>query len=1060
MVDASPEAEYLLVNGHKMASAGFHQGDEVRILENRIFMINEASGPAPVVRPPRDDVTRVQPPAFMPPPAAGQPIKRGSWRERLEAPMPSSETSVIETEPQARSAGRGARKPAAETPAEPPARGWARLIFLFTSRANTPGQERVLSSPLVFGLGVTLAALILVGFALHGIISRTVSNRLFDTALANLDDGDYRNAIKRFDEFIAQNAGDPRLGKARVHRAMANVRQYTASAGASWSLALEAQKAMLDSVGGEESYRDSSTELAELVVKTGEMLADRARTTGDAKALGEAESAVGLHAKVAGKAGEPLLKKSRLPEKLVTARAAVRKDHVRRAGLAAMESALKAGSSAGVYAARDALVEQYADQAEDRELLAHMNSANDLIKSAVTIDQSGRPGETEPHPDALGPATTLVLRTPDAGASGGSTANADNSVVFALADGVAYGIEGASGKPLWQVPVGLSSPYPPQPVPGTSTVLAVDTRYQELVRLDQRTGSLVWRQSLEGPVIDPPLVLGNQVIQATPAGQVLIIDLLTGALRTTINLGMPLARSPVGDESGQALYVVAEKDCLFVLTREPLACAEVIYLGHGPGSVLCPPARVGRYLVVPDNAQIGDGRWKVFLLAEDGTRLKMVQQLPLIGWTWGTPAASGSVIWASPDQGGVAAYAVGAYGERDPFRLIARINADRYPSGPAFAIARSERELLVGSGRSARYELDAEHGKIGTTWTLGEAGPALAPPQTAGSRLVLTQQYADGPGIALWCVDPLSGNVAWRTALGTRWVSPPAPSADRKALTSLGIDGRVLTLSAETLAAGGFIEAPLPRRGGFRLPAGALARVEGEDWTAVIPSRKTDKLLVRSGSAEFKEIGLPAPLGAKPVAWGRELLVPGEDGRAYLIDVLTGAPVAEPFVPPFDRSRQTHWKSPVLLGAEAVALADEAGVVRRIVRKSDPRPRLVVAAEIAMGTPLAADPVSTSGAVVVATSDNKVRSLSIRDLSPAGSWTLDNPVAVPPAAIGGRCFVVDTSGVVLALGEDGQKLWSANLRESETAVWVVGAPAIRGDAVWFLDRTGTLHGRG
>ena len=51
--------------------------------------------------------------------------------------------------------------------------------------------------------------------------------------------------------------------------------------------------------------------------------------------------------------------------------------------------------------------------------------------------------------------------------------------------------------------------------------------------------------------------------------------------------------------------------------------------------------------------------------------------------------------------------------------------------------------------------------------------------------------------------------------------------------------------------------------------------------------------------------------------------------------------------------------------------------------------------------PLAAAPVSTGGAVVVATSDNKVRSLSARDLSAVGMWTLDNPLAVQPAAIGG-----------------------------------------------------------
>ena len=49
---------------------------------------------------------------------------------------------------------------------------------------------------------------------------------------------------------------------------------------------------------------------------------------------------------------------------------------------------------------------------------------------------------------------------------------------------------------------------------------------------------------------------------------------------------------------------------------------------------------------------------------------------------------------------------------------IARIPPDEQPSGPAFALARSERELWVGSGRSGRYELDPEGGKLGTSWTL------------------------------------------------------------------------------------------------------------------------------------------------------------------------------------------------------------------------------------------------------------------------------------------------------------------------------------------------------
>lgn len=1064
-VDASPDAEYLRVNGGKMASSSFRQGDEVQIGDCRIFMINEnEAGPAlvPTSAPPRDDVTRIQPSPFIAPPTAGTVIARGSWRRNVEAadegdsdlddaPEP---TRPRHRRPEPAKEGWTVKPPAGDGQAEPPVRGWRRLLYLFSARASAPGREEVVSSPLVFGLAVALAALVLVGFSLYGIINRTAANRLFNLAVENLEDGDYRNALRRFDDFLKANPQDVRAGKARVHRAMANVRQYTTAAAASWTLALVAEREMLASVGAEPEYRDSSTELEELVLRTGENLADRARTSADAQTLAEAESTVELHAKVAGEAAGALLKKSRLPEKLAAAKAAVTKEAVRHERLAAMDAALKGGATATVYAERDALVAAYPDQAANRDLLARMTSANELVRKGVIVDPSGRAAETELHPEPLGPPTTLVLRS-----NPGALPSANGPLVYALADGLAFALDGATGAPVWQAPVGLASPFPPLPVPGGTTVLAVDARHGELVRLDARTGALVWRQGLGERVTDPPLVLGNQVLQVTPGGNLLVLDLASGAVRTTVKLGLPLSRTPVADESGQALYLAAERDVLFLLNRDPFECASVEYLGHDPGAIGASPARIGRYLIVPENHQINESRWRVFVLAEDGLKVSLVQQVPVLGWTWSTPASAGSVVWATGDRGGVSAYAVGAYGEKDPFRLIARIPPDEKPSGPAFAVARSERELWVGSGRSGRYELELEGGKLNARWTLAGAGPAAAPPQTAGTLLVLSQQNTDGPGVGLWGIDPASGSVKWRTVLGTPWPSPPAPEGSKGELSALGIDGRPIALSHKALAKGGFVVTPLPTPGSFRLPAGAVARVEEEGWTAVVPALRSSTMLVRAGSGPFKEVSLPSPIGAAPIAWGKELLVPGDDGRVYLIDPITGEPRAEPFVPPFDRTKPTHWRAPVRLADGAVVLTDESGRVRRLVRVKEPRPRLTVAAEVTLGKGLMADPASTGGAVVLVTEDGRVRALAARDLSPAGAWPLEAPLAAPPASVSGRCFLADTAGNVLALGGDGQRLWSARLVVNGKPVVVAGAPAVRGETVWFLSRDGLLVGR-
>ena len=1056
-VDASPEAEYLEVNGRRMASSSFRQGDEIQVGPCRIFLISAEDDPSEKVRRPRDDKTRIEPPPFLknpkedrpqaeatvvqPPPLPRRgrtpPLEDDAWADALEDDPPF----IPRNEPAAR------RDVRAE-------RGWGGLIRALKGRDLPPGQERILSSPMVVGLVVALLFLSLASVSLWGIIQRTIASRIYNQAVENLNDGDYRNAIRGFDEFLARNDQDPRAGKARVLSALANVRQFTASAGASWTNALEAERSMVRSVSREPSYRDSSTELAELVLKTAEGLSDRARSLASAEALAEAESALALHARVAGKAAEAFLSRSRVPGKLAEARAAVRKATVRARSLADMDAALRAGSSADVYAARDALIAQYGDLAEDRVLLEKMTAANDLIRRSVVVDTSRRPAETEANVDPFGPTTSLVLRSaPHPSATPTATADTSPSLVFALAEGFANGLDGASGKPLWQVPVGLSSPFPPRPIPGGTTVLAFDARSDELIRLDARTGTLVWRQPLGEPVSDPPLVLGNQVLQATPAGKLLSIDLNSGELRATVNLGMPLARPPVSDEAGQFLYLIADHDCLFILARDPLACVAVAYLGHASGSVACPPARLGRFLVIAENHQVGDSRWHVFVIDEDGTRVRPVQRAAVSGWTWSTPASSGPVLWATGDKGSAAAYAIGTYEAKVPFQLLARTNAEPSASGPSYAIARSEREVWIASGRSTRLELDPEHGKIQPAWTLGEAGPPLAPPQIAGDLLVLTQQYNDGAGVALWGVEPRSGTVRWRTILGADWRVPLASAPGGDALMTLTEDGRSLSLDRERVRSGGFVEVALPKPGDVRIPPGPLARLTSDGLSVLVPGTRSDHLLVGHDPEDPGRVVLPGPIGATPLFWGTDLLVPGIDGRVDLVDPRTGNPRAEPLLASYDRAHPIHWRAPVRLDGDAVALADDAGRVRRLVRSPGGSTRLVVSAEVSLGNDVRSDPISTGNAVILVTVDGRIRALAARDLSPVGAWPLASPLATPPAIVAGRAFLSDEDCNVHAFASDGRRLWSLTLRDGPA----FGPPVALGDSVWFLSRNGSLQ---
>ncbi len=650
---------------------------------------------------------------------------------------------------------------------------------------------------------------------------------------------------------------------------------------------------------------------------------------------------------------------------------------------------------------------------------------------------------------------SLVLRS---GSSRPAAAPAADAIAYAVADGFAYALDAATGAPLWQVPVGLAAPYAPHPVAGDATVLVVDARHDDLLRLDARSGKVIWRHGLGEPVEGPPLVLGEQLFQVLPGGSMTVLSLKSGEQESRVNLGVPLSRGAASDEQGRFLYLLGRRDSLFVLAREGLSCLAVEYLGHEEGSIVCSPLRIGRYLIVVENDSPSDSRWRVMLLDEEGARVRPVQRVDVPGWSWSLPAASGSVLWATGDKGGVEAFALGDYTSKSPLRSLARLNPDAAASGPAFGLALSERELWLAAGRSGRFLLDPERGEIAVQAAVNQTGPALQPVRSAGRRVILTFQDARTGGVSLFGVDPRLGSTAWQTVLGAPWPTALEPGRDAGGVRCLGQNGRRVALSQTLLRTGGFVEVPLPHAGELVVPAGKLLSLGtgSQPGLVIAPAPGATAVWVEDGkdSGQWRPLELPSALAATPLAWGANLLVPGRDGRAYLIDPVTAESRAEPLVPVYSRERKGNWRTPIALDPATVVLADDAGRVRRLALQDKPVPRLTVEAEKLLDKGLIADPAATGGSVVVVTADGKVRALSARDLSPLGAWPLEAPLLGAPVAAGKLCFVFDTAGGVLAINAEGRRTWSIKLDAP-----VAGVPMIENDRVWLLDREGHLHAR-
>ena len=1043
-VEAFPEARSLDLNGQKVVSASFRRGDELVIGAYRIFMMSESDEPIDQAK------TQVQ----------RKPAADANWLEEGDAAAPAAAATA--------KGGRAAKpskatKPALASTAEPaPVRQvkvspWRKFLRLVNAGA-APGQEKLLTSPLVLGLAVLLGFLTLLGFFLWNIVTKNRADRQFLTANSAFDERDYRTAIKGFDEFLETNPGDLRVSQARVRRALANVRQFTGSNG-QWTTAIEAAEQMLTKVKDERAYSDHKMDLAAEVLKATEGLADIAKSKADASVLEETESARKLHTAISGPAAKTLQDKAKLADRIAAAAAAVEKARTRRDDLAKMGEAIKGGKPDDVFAIRDALVQLYPDFREDKELVAQLDAACDLVSKQVKFDATTRPAETEPHPDPLGPPVSLVLRQIPPGATA-EKPTADGPLVYAVAQGYLYAVDGSNGAPLWHRAVGMTTPFAPIPIAGANpAVLVFDARTNELVRYDGRTGALAWRQPAGEALTAQPLVLGNQVIVTIPSGKIAVVSLDKGEVRGTLDFGRPLAGGVAADEAGQFFYQAADKDVVFVLTRQPPECASVAYLGQKPGSIKSAPSRLANFLVLAQNNDLWQGTWNLFLIENAGTDLRLLQTAPVPGWTWQAPLSQGTILWSLTDRNAINAFAMGPEDSKEPLKRVAGTTPDERPSGPAYARARSDRELWIsGNSRLGRYDLDVERGALSPVWTIERAGPSMAPIQVAGRLAVFTHQYESGPGVALWAVDPNNnGKVTWRTVLGSDWPLKPSLSADGAKLTTLAIDGPEVVLSPELLSKGGFVEMPLPRPGYFNLPAGPLQRLEREGLTILVPAPESDHLLVREDTtSEFRRIDLPAPLGARPVFWGPDLFVPGLDGRAYLVDPATGAAEAEPYVPTYDNDKPTHWRSPVFL-ADAVVLVDDAGQVRRLARLTEPRLRLDVVGEVVdLKSTVDVDPAPTTDAVIVATSDNNIRSLTARDLSSLGAWKLDSPRVLGPVTIDGKhALLIDKAGGASLFGPDGNRMWAVDLGDSAP----LGPPIVRDDLLWFLSRDGVLQKR-
>src|SRR5262249_49096093 len=121
------------------------------------------------------------------------------------------------------------------------------------------------------------------GLYLWKVIHRAAADQLYTKAVESLEQGSYKQAHDQFKQFLDAHTDDARVSKARVLYNIADVRQFSSGLTPSWTVVLEKARKMIDNVGKLKEYEDEKTELAEIVLRAAEGLADRTKAEALAK---------------------------------------------------------------------------------------------------------------------------------------------------------------------------------------------------------------------------------------------------------------------------------------------------------------------------------------------------------------------------------------------------------------------------------------------------------------------------------------------------------------------------------------------------------------------------------------------------------------------------------------------------------------------------------------------------------------------------------------------------------------------------------------------------------
>lgn len=933
----------------------------------------------------------------------------------------------------------------AESPAAPPKEDKVRDA-LRHQRRSRPGEEDVLRSPLVIGLASAAVISLLLAAIFYFVGFRRSVQEEFDFAKAQFTENKFPQAIEAFNLFLSKHGEHALVPEANRILGMAMIDEQITGAAPKFD---EGLKKLKDFIAEQRDAADYADQVQpEVAKRAGSIALGASKAAGrvfQASLLDVAKDAKSALVTASSKETPPTELIKDIDRNIQLSGAAILKHNTNNEQYKAIETAIAANKPLDALRLRRELLARYPDLETDKNIVAITTATLDKERSLVKEEVLDKPAATDPlnEPKSL----TLVYQ-----ARTRTDQVTVNRAVAVLSHGTLFGIDTVTGGPVWKRAIGVDTPFFPVRDSATNSLVAFNTLRQELMRIDQNTGNVLWRQPIEERASGRPLISEGQVFLPTVADRLYRLEFESGTLVSRLSFSQPISNPVFVDAKTPLIVVSGDREVFYTLTARPFACIAVSYLGQPSQSIVAPLLALGPYVLACQNLSNDAARLRLINTEPAGQPLKEVSSHEIAGHVVDAPVVRGRNLFVPSMNERVAAFQISAEMSATPMVAGPKYEVKGAQSVVTHLSAAPDDQLFMASTAIRKLEL-----KVDSLQPAQEAillGKATQPLQYQDRLLFVARQRPFAESVVLTPIDRISLQGEWQAITGARIISASVVGGDNASVVCVTEAGQLFRVTAKALETGGFLSVAerLPLNDELVDPIVATSLGEGQIAVAAgLPEPKL-WLVNRLGQIERTAV-LGSPLQAAPAAMGKAILAP-VNGRLQLLQSQGGQAAAQEYRLPGDLTGSTKWVKVFAADADSAAGVLENGMVLGVRLQKSPQAALIESGRYNLQAPLVGKPHFDNGKLAVAGSNGRVAVLAAENLEPRGEAAYAGPIAAGPWVTGDLLFVEPGDGTLQArtIARDLPATWSLPLPKDHLA----GAPILKGNTLLIPLQSGRI----